>query len=352
MLLLALLGSSGAQTIDTSLDQPIIRRLPPWRPPVVDIKYFGGPVASDPIKLYLIWYGTWDTRMKPVVRTMINSFTPSKPIADYPNLANWWKIVEQYQQKDGKPTSSSVSIGAEVDDVDFSSGKNFSGPSLESFAANELYAIVQHAITISSLPVDISNGAMYVVLFAEDVYIRHELIYCGNHHDLLPPLQPTKSRVNTNLIYVHLPSAKSNSFPYCNIYNYLAVPPPNGDVSPDGGLDTMLTAIAHEVAEAATNPLTSTRVAWIVNRFTNSENGDLCALVFGGGDYLYCDNPDIYGDVSQAAYCRSSPYTTQLWRDTVSGVAYNVYGVAGSRFLVQQMWALASKGCQLQFEGE
>ena len=187
MLLLALLGSSGAQTIDTSLDQPIIRRLPPWRPPVVDIKYFGGPVASDPIKLYLIWYGTWDARMKPVVRTMINSFTPSKPIAEYPNLANWWKIVEQYKQKDGKPTSSSVSIGAEVDDVDCSSGKNFSGPSLESFAANELHAIVQHAITNSSLPVDVSNGAMYVVLFAEDVYIRHELIYCGNHHDLLPP---------------------------------------------------------------------------------------------------------------------------------------------------------------------
>lgn len=111
----------------------------------------------------------------------------------------------------------------------------------------------------------------------------------------------------------------------------------------------MLTAIAHE---AATNPFTSTNVAWIVNKTNNSKNGDLCALVFGGGDYLYCDTPDIYGEVSHATYCRSGPYTTQLWRLKVSGVAYNVYGVNGSQFLVQQMRMLASHGCQLQFEGE
>lgn len=29
---------------------------PPWRPPVVNLNYFGGPVMSNPIRVYFIWY--------------------------------------------------------------------------------------------------------------------------------------------------------------------------------------------------------------------------------------------------------------------------------------------------------
>ena len=29
----------------------------PWRPPVVNLQYFGGPVMSKPIRVHFIWYG-------------------------------------------------------------------------------------------------------------------------------------------------------------------------------------------------------------------------------------------------------------------------------------------------------
>lgn len=81
-----------------SLDSTALIRMPPMRPPVVNINVStGGMVQSDPIKLYLIWYGTWPESYKVVVRNAIHSLTPAHHIAHYPNLANWWKIVTAYQ---------------------------------------------------------------------------------------------------------------------------------------------------------------------------------------------------------------------------------------------------------------
>lgn len=31
----------------------------PWRPPVVNLQYFGGPVMWKPIRVHFIWYVTW-----------------------------------------------------------------------------------------------------------------------------------------------------------------------------------------------------------------------------------------------------------------------------------------------------
>lgn len=91
-------GTISAHPGTESLDATALIRIPPVRPPVVNIKIStGGKVMSDPIKLYLIWYGTWPESYKAVVRTAIHSLTPAHPIDRYPNLANWWKIVTAYQ---------------------------------------------------------------------------------------------------------------------------------------------------------------------------------------------------------------------------------------------------------------
>lgn len=65
--------------------------------------------------------------MKAVIRTSVRSLTPATAIKETPNLANWWKIVMKYTQKDGQHVSNQVTIAGETTDR-YSRGKVFSGP--------------------------------------------------------------------------------------------------------------------------------------------------------------------------------------------------------------------------------
>ena len=54
---LAAHDKSGNEVRAISIQKPAAgANTPPWRPPVVNISYFGGPVMSKPIRVHLIWY--------------------------------------------------------------------------------------------------------------------------------------------------------------------------------------------------------------------------------------------------------------------------------------------------------
>jgi hypothetical protein len=98
-----------------------------------------------------------------------------------------------------------------------------------------------------------------------------------------------------------------------------ALRPPNGDA----GVDGMVSVIAHELAELATNPLVN---AWYAGEDPTAptEIADLCEGVYGmggGGGYA--------GKVSVDAQGRS----------------WNVNGRKGRKFLVQWLWSPEAKAC-------
>lgn len=89
--------------------------------------------------------------------------------------------------------------------------------------------------------------------------------------------------------------------------------PPNGDP----GVDGMVSVIAHELAEMASNPLAN---AWYAGGDPSfpTEIADLCEGIYGTGG--------------------GGAYTGQLLTDGRSGASYNLNGVGGRRFLVQWVW--------------
>ena len=89
-------------------------------------------------------------------------------------------------------------------------------------------------------------------------------------------------------------------------------------VSPNGspGVDAVINTIAHELSEAATDPVDGT--GWRTEDF--DENADLCAWTYGG-------------NISEG--CTASG---QLF-------SYNMVGRNGVRYMVQQNWDRTQQAC-------
>ena len=98
-----------------------------------------------------------------------------------PNLANWWKIVEEYFQSDGARVSNSVTIGSEVTDS-YSKGKAL-GDVQRSTIADD---IIRGNIGPNKLPSDPVNG-LYLIMTTSDVtFVRGN--FCGFHRFSKYPL--------------------------------------------------------------------------------------------------------------------------------------------------------------------
>lgn len=311
-----------------------------------------------PIHLYFVWYGTWSEAEKNVIRTATKSLTPSKPIPQWPNLSNLWKLVTKYYQEvpgdiqGRKYVTNSVTIAKEIDD-DYSFGHTID-------AFSDPLSIISSHLHQGNLPFDFEQG-IYFVFTAGDVMFQAQ-DFCGYHDfnclDFSRGI-PYCFDFHNNLIYsfVPLPSESNGLLQLCaNFRNpttpdpFLPYPPPNKAVSPNGALDTMVTVYLHELLETAVDPYIT---AWIHNYTENSETSDLCSYNFAAGDWFYCDLPSIYPDFPGVndGRCLSYPKLHTL-REPKSKAAFNIYGIDGSQFLAQKFWNLATKGCASQPEGE
>ena len=280
----------------------------------------------------------------------MQSLTPAKPIASYPNLANYWKIATQYTQKaGGLHVSNNVTIGWEVDD-NYSSG---------SALGQVVEPIIRHNLKPNGgLPVDPVSG-LYMLMTSADVTFPQAGL-CGYHNKMCTdanqaPNSPFCLNINNILLYTFVPfpgdDTENGLLNGCCVYypyGQIPLPAPNDAASPVGGaLDSYISTMMHEIMEAATDPYID---AWRQNLKEPSEVGDLCAYSYGGGDYFYCGLASIYGTYhggTDPAVCQSSSPHVLQWAAT--GEFFNIFGINGAKFLVQMMWSLANKGCQLQY---
>ncbi|KAI3778110.1 hypothetical protein L2E82_07142 [Cichorium intybus] len=271
----------------------------------VKLRYHMGPVLTSNITVHIIWYGTWPRAQKRIIREFINSISATN--AQSPSVSGWWKTVQLYTDQTGSNISRTVRLGEEKNDRLLSHGKKLTRLSVQS--------VIKAAVTAKTKPLPVSpKSGLYLLLTADDVYVQDFCQnVCGFHYFTFPSI------VGYTLPYAWI----GNSGKFCpGVCAYpFAVPDyipglkpmksPNGNV----GIDGMISVIAHELSELASNPLIN---AWYAGQdpVFPVEIADLCEGIYGTGG--------------------GGSYTGQMLNDR-DGATYNMHGIR-RRFLVQWVW--------------
>jgi hypothetical protein len=239
------------------------------------ITYHGGPVMARPKRVYEIWYGTWGTS---TTASIVAAFVASLSGSSYFNINN------TYHDGQGNIVSNAIAVGGTFID-NYSHGRRL--------ADGDVLDIVSRVN-----PTDVDG--IYVVLTSGDVDETSGFgsSYCGWHN------HATVNGRDIKYAFVGSP----DRYPAC-IYQ--------SGVSPNGNVmaDAMVSVLAHEVNEAATDPDLD---AWYDT--SGNENADKCAWTYG------------------------QTYTTR------NGSVANIR-LADRDFLIQQNWVNSGAGyCAMSFD--
>ncbi|GAV64862.1 Phi_1 domain-containing protein [Cephalotus follicularis] len=243
----------------------------------VHLKYHMGPVLTANITVHAIWYGAWQNSQKKIIREFISSISDVN--AKHPSISGWWKTAQLYTDQTGANISSTVRLGAEKNDRFYSHGKSLSRLSIQS--------VIKSAVTAKTKPLPINpKSGVYLLLTADDVYVQDFCgQVCGFHYFTFPSI------VGFTLPYAWVGNSAKQcpgtcAYPFAVpqfMTGFEPLKSPNGDA----GVDGMISVIAHEIAELATNPLVN---AWYAGQDPSFpvEIADLCEGIYGtggGGSY-------------------------------------------------------------------
>ncbi|MDA8255150.1 MAG: hypothetical protein M0Z99_05860 [Betaproteobacteria bacterium] len=286
--------------------------------------YFGpGPVMQMQRHIYLVWYGNWQGNS---ALNIIPRFIMQLDRSPYESILQTYSYAAH-----GQGISNSIVLGGQTFD-DYSLGQSLSDANIQT--------IVQNAITEGRLPLD-ENG-IYFVLTSPDVMESSNgnlanggfcTAYCGWHTDGL-----NMQGVDVKYAFVGdgeaCASATAESYgswpgaciamqSYQSSSSYVWNSP-NGNPGADG----MVSVIAHESEEAASDPQVGTGsygffgYDWFDGQ--GYENGDQCAWRFGGNTgNLYVTANSSYANM----FLGGSNYLIQKNAVLVDLSGYSDYGV-------------------------
>ncbi|KAG9155406.1 hypothetical protein Leryth_009850 [Lithospermum erythrorhizon] len=271
----------------------------------VDLKYHMGPVLTENITIYPIWYGKWTNSQKRIIRDFLSSISAVNPKP--PSVSGWWKTVQLYTDQTGSNISRTVRLGVEKNDRFYSESKKLTRLTVQK--------VIKNAVNSRSKPLPVNpKTGVYLLLTSDDVYVQDFCQgACGFHYFTFPSI------VGYTLPYAWIGNSAKLcpgvcAYPFA-VPNFMpglrSVKSPNDDV----GVDGMISVIAHELAEVATNPLDN---AWFAgpDPVFPVEIADLCEGIYGTGG--------------------GGSYTGQMLNG-VDGATYNMHGIR-RRFLVQWVW--------------
>ncbi|KAL2916241.1 hypothetical protein HK105_204332 [Polyrhizophydium stewartii] len=259
------------------------------------IKYhMGAPVLAGDVKLYVIYYGMWNSRQTALISSFLGGLGTSP----------WWGIERKYYHQASPSSSkqfvtSSLRVGKTVTDT-YSLGKNIGDGGIA--------RIVKSHISAGRLPAN--SHAVYMVLTSSDVSETHTYNgeqssfckdTCGYHLS-------TQLSSGKRIYYAHV-GHPARCLDGC-------APKLNRHKSPNGliGTDALLSVMAHEIAEAVSDPYVDGNPAWYDDQ--GNESADKCVNTFGA---------------------------TQV---DGNGGSYNM-GWGGHRYLIQQNWDPVKQDCAL-----
>lgn len=236
------------------------------------IFYHGGKVMTNPIHVYLIWYGGWAGKPTTlIIEDFIKNFSSS----------NWYNTNLLYYQNIISDSGLEASADADLDSstlIEYVSPQVFLTQEVfmpyqygTSLSQPDIQEIVFKKILSKELPLD--PDGLYLVITDKNVS-QHWMLqsfcndYCGWHY------YETYKNVSIKYGFVgdveKCPDDCSNKISYLSLnYNHS----PNDDWSADG----MVSIIAHELSEMITDPELN---AW-TDAFYN-ENSDKCIWQYKG----------------------------------------------------------------------
>ncbi|KAL8540547.1 hypothetical protein ACS0TY_001978 [Phlomoides rotata] len=262
------------------------------------LKYHNGDLLKGTITVNLIWYGKFTPTQRSVIVDFLQSLNSPKP--PQPSVSSWWKMTEKYK---GGAGASTVIVGKQILDENYSLGKSLKNPQIVNLAAKGGF-----------LPRTVN-----LVLTAKDVavdgFCRSS---CGRHGS---------TRGAARFAYAWVGNSETQCPGYCAwpfhqpVYGPQTPPlvAPNGDV----GVDGMVINLATVLAGTVTNPFNN---GYFQGPATAPlEAVSACTGAFGSGSY-----PGYPGNVLT---------------DKSSGASYNAHGVNGRKYLVPAMWDPQTSQC-------
>ncbi|GJP59381.1 hypothetical protein CLOP_g17469 [Closterium sp. NIES-67] len=263
------------------------------------IKYLGGPVMTGSVNVYLIYYGNWpEGSGQDVIENFVNSLgagsdqqgDPAEPTVD-----RWWAINAAYYQ-DGEGGRENVGSEVQVAGTaydDYSAGTNF--------GENTVWEVVSSWIGDGqAFPYD--PQGLYMLLTSPDVTVPGYCSeYCGWH---------TMDYMGSDAVIYSFVGHHGQCAEGCGAQS--------ASPNEDPAIDATVSTIAHEIAEAASDPDASS--GWLDDQ--REENADKCS--YGVGATL--TDSDSSGNTYE----------------------YNLVGMNGIRFLVQQNWDWENNMCVSQ----
>lgn len=205
------------------------------------LSYHGGPVMTSPVRLYVIWYGSWaaKVRRRAVITDFLRHLTG-------PRAA----INATYTDARGNSAAPSIRWAGQITD----SGSL----GLRRVSDDAIGLVVMRALRSGRLPVD-AHG-IYLVLTSTNVDKTGLLTrFCGWH---------SVRRHATTMVKIVLVGDPSGPM-------LQRCAPPRRGPNGDPGADAMVNTIAHEIDETVTNPEFT---GWFDR--TGGESADRCAAIF------------------------------------------------------------------------
>ena len=206
----------------------------PVSPP---IQYRGGPVMEDAIKVHVLYYGEFSDSSKNLLTTFINGLGQSQ----------WWKSNAMYTGPTKKPLSSNIRLGQVIQQP--AVVKRITDDDIYNFIRNSSWTL--------------SKSDIYMLISDETVHETSGLceLYCGWH--------TYYKRVKSTYKFAYVGSPKRCPQGCSPLTQATA---PNNDFE----MDSMISIIAHEIAEAASDPELN---AWLDS--DGLENADKCIWEYG-----------------------------------------------------------------------
>jgi hypothetical protein len=248
------------------------------------INYHGGPVMLGTVNVYYIWYGNWSGNSAVTILTDFANSIGGSP---------YYNINTTYYNGSGTHVANFVSYAGTTTDT---GSRGFTA-----LSDADIQLIVGTAISSGKLGPADPNGVYFVLTSADVTKSGFCTSYCGWHTHGTYTVGTSQTDIKYSFI-----GNPDQCITACAAQSV----GPNGNAGADG----MVSIIAHELEEAATDPDLN---AWWDSR--GYENADKCAWTFG------------------------TTYTT------ANGARANM-NLGGRNFLIQRNWVNASGGfCALKY---
>lgn len=226
------------------------------------IQYWGGSVILGGSRVYVIWYGTFDSGTVGILSTLLGSIGGSP----------YFNINTGYFDSSGNSISNSVSFMGSVQN-NYTRGK--------ALHTSDIGGIVSDTLSGGLLPLD-TNG-LYMVLTAGDVSVTgFGTQFCGYH--------TAQTMGSNNIHYAFIGNPDPAHLNNCAVQQTNS---PNNNP----GADAMASTMTHELEEFTTDPNldawydsggneVADKCAWNFGTTYSAPNGSLANMNLGGNNYL------------------------------------------------------------------